>query len=405
MIKMLLGIALVFTSSSALAQSFPEFTLRLETFEPRIAGGRLRQEIITKRYALNPQLVQRSRNFAKIATGLEADLERIFNALEREAVDARFAQLPNGNWEARQQSAWQVDAETTREALVKAIIEGRETADIKLTVTRPKRNLEDWAAQGIVQRFGGGESAFYGSRSFRVQNIVAASRILDGAIIAPGGEYDYNAALGELTAAKGFVDGYIIASGTLKKEIGGGICQVSTTVWRAAYLAGLPITARSNHSYRVSYYELATPRFAPPIGFEATVYAPYKNLKFKNDSGSSLLMQLSVNSSRMTMRVDLFGAAPQRRVTVSKPVYFGVKPAPAARFQADASVPLGRSRQIDGAVGGISVRQLRTVRYEDGRTLTDTTRSTYVPWGAIFAVNPLDPRVAPKAPATTAARP
>ena len=397
-------IAALLISSPVLAQNFAPFELRLSTFEPHIAGGRLRQEIITKRFALSPQLVQRSRNFAKVATALDTDLEQIFNALERETVNARFAQLRNGNWEARQQSAWQVDGEATRKAVLKAIIEGRETAEITLTVTRPKRNLEDWAAQGIVQRFGGGESAFYGSRGFRVQNIVAASRILDGAIIASGGEYDYNAALGELTPAKGFVDGYIIASGTLKKEIGGGICQVSTTVWRAAYLAGLPITARSNHSYRVSYYELATPRFAPTIGFEATVYAPYKNLKFKNDSPSSLLMQLSVNTRRMTMRVDLFGAAPQRRVTVGKPVYFGVKPASAPRFQADASVPLGRSRQIDGAVGGISVRQLRTVRYDDGRTLTDTTRSTYVPWGAIFAVNPLDPRVAPKA-IPTAARP
>ena len=398
--KLLCLIAALLISSPALAQNFAPFELRLSTFEPRIAGGRLRQDVILKRFSLNPRLVQRSRNFAKIATALTADLERIFSSLEREAADARFAQLPNGNWEARQQSAWQVDGETTRQTLLKAIIEGRETADIALTVTRPKRNAEDWAAQGIVQRFGGGESAFYGSRGFRVQNIVAASRILDGAIIAPGGEYDYNAALGELTPAKGFVDGYIISSGTLKKEIGGGICQVSTTVWRAAYLAGLPITARSNHSYRVSYYELATPRFAPTIGFEATVYAPFKNLKFGNDSGSSLLMQVSVNVRRLTMRVDLFGAAPQRRVTVAKPVYFGVKPAPAARFQADPSVPLGRSRQLDGAVGGISVRQLRTVRYDDGRTLTDTTRSTYVPWGAIFVVNPLDPRVAPKVTAT-----
>ena len=100
------------------------------------------------------------------------------------------------------------------------------------------------------------------------------------------------------------------------------------------------------------------------------------------------------------MRVDLFGRAPDRRVTLAKPVYFAARPPATAHFQADSSVPLGRSRQIDGAVGGISVRQLRTVRYDDGRTFTDTTRSTYVPWGAIFAVNPLDPRVTPKAPAT-----
>jgi vancomycin resistance protein YoaR len=405
MLRTIVGAALVLASSSAaFAQGFAPFELRLSTFEPRIAGARLRQDIVEKRYALNAQLVQRSRNFAKIASALEPELNRIFAGLERDAVNARFAQMDNGNWEARQTSAWRVDAGATRAALLEAIVEGRSSAPITLRVTRPERNVEDWAAQGILQRFGGGESAFYGSRSFRVQNIVVASRILDGAVIPAGGEYDYNAALGALTPAKGFVDGYVISGGTLKKEIGGGICQVSTTVWRAAYLAGLPITARSNHSYRVSYYELATPRFAPPIGFEATVYAPYKNLKFKNDTGSSLLVQLSVNTRRMTMRVDLFGRAPDRRVTVAKPVYFAVRPAPAARFQADPSVPLGRTRQIDGAVGGISVRQGRTVGYDDGRSVSDTTRSTYVPWGAIFAVNPADPRVTTPKPSGLAQR-
>ncbi|MEY4532090.1 MAG: hypothetical protein RLZZ156_2813, partial [Deinococcota bacterium] len=266
--------------------------------------------------------------------------------------------------------------------------------ELVVQVTRPKRLVEDYAAQGILQRFGGGESAFYRSRTARVQNIIAGSQIIDNTIIPAEEEYDYNANLGDISEARGFVDGYIIASGTLKKEIGGGICQISTTVWRAAYLAGLPITARSNHSYRVSYYEMATRNFAPSIGFEATVYSPYKNLRFKNDTGSSLLMQVTVNPNRYTMKVDLFGAAPDRKVSLAKPVYFARKAPAADRFQADATVPLGRTRQLDSAVSGISVRQNRTVRYNNGTAVTDTTRSTYVPWGAIFLVNPLDPRVA-----------
>jgi vancomycin resistance protein YoaR len=395
MIKKLLLVTSSLLFSTAFAQNeFPEFRLKLSTFEPFIASGRLQQEIIVKNFALNPQLIQRSRNFGKISSALAPELERIYNSLPRAAINARFRQLENGNWVARQQSAWQVNIEKTNANLYKAIIEGKSEAELVVQVTRPKRLVEDYAAQGILQRFGGGESAFYRSRTARVQNIIAGSQIIDNTIIPAEEEYDYNANLGDISEARGFVDGYIIASGTLKKEIGGGICQISTTVWRAAYLAGLPITARSNHSYRVSYYEMATRNFAPSIGFEATVYSPYKNLRFKNDTGSSLLMQVTVNPNRYTMKVDLFGAAPDRKVSLAKPVYFARKAPAADRFQADATVPLGRTRQLDSAVSGISVRQNRTVRYNNGTAVTDTTRSTYVPWGAIFLVNPLDPRVA-----------
>jgi vancomycin resistance protein YoaR len=383
--------------SGAFAQTeFPPFALTLSSFEPFIAGGRLQQEIIAKTYPLNAQLVQRSRNFGKISSALTPELNRIYNSLSREAISARFRQLPNGNWEARQQSAWWVNFDKTQANLYKAIIEGKDSAEIVLETVRPSQNTEDWAAQGIVQRFGGGESAFYRSRSFRVQNIVVGSSYVDGTIVPNGRDFDYNAALGDISEARGFVDGYIISQGTLKKEIGGGICQISTTVWRAAFLSGLPITARSNHSYRVSYYEMATRNFAPPIGFEATVYAPYKNLRFKNDTGSSLLVQVAVNTRNYTMRVDLFGAAPDRKVSLAQPVYYARKAPAADRFQADVGVPLGVTRQLDVPVPGISVRQNRTVRFNDGRVVTDTTRSTYVPWGAIFLVNPQDPRLKPE---------
>ncbi len=395
MVKKLLLVASSLLFSTAFAQNeFPDFRLKLNTFEPFIASGRLQQEIIVKNFALNPRFIQRSRNFGKISSSLAPELERIYAAVPRDSTDARFVALENGNWVARQQSAWQVNIEKTNANLYKAIIEGKSEAELALEVTRPKRSVEEYAAQGILQRFGGGESAFYRSRTARVQNIIVGSQIIDNTIIPAEEEYDYNANLGDISQARGFVDGYIIASGTLKKEIGGGICQISTTVWRAAYLAGLPITARSNHSYRVSYYEMATRNFAPSIGFEATVYSPYKNLKFKNDTGSSLLMQVTVNPNRYTMRVDLFGAAPERKVSLAKPVYFARKAPAADRFQADATVPLGRTRQLDSPVAGISVRQNRTVRYNNGTVLTDVTRSTYVPWGAIFLVNPLDPRVA-----------
>ncbi|MEY4530821.1 MAG: hypothetical protein RLZZ156_1542, partial [Deinococcota bacterium] len=153
MIKKLLLVTSSLLFSTAFAQNeFPEFRLKLSTFEPFIASGRLQQEIIVKNFALNPQLIQRSRNFGKISSALAPELERIYNSLPRAAINARFRQLENGNWVARQQSAWQVNIEKTNANLYKAIIEGKSEAELVVQVTRPKRLVEDYAAQGILQR-------------------------------------------------------------------------------------------------------------------------------------------------------------------------------------------------------------------------------------------------------------
>ena len=384
----------VATSLAVPANAAPveAFNLELRVAEREIRNGELRTLVIVKRFALPGQAVQRSRNFAKLSSALEPSLRELFNRLERPAVDARWTQV-GADWVASQRSAWTLDEAATRAQLTKALIEGKTSSNVAVTVQPPQRSVEDWHAQGIRGHFAGGESAFYRSAPFRVQNIRVGSSLMDGLTIPKNGVFDFNAAVGDINPDRGFVDGYVIKSGTLAKEVGGGICQVSTTVFRAAYLGGLPIMQRNFHSYRVSYYELATRDFAPPIGFEATGYSPYKNLKFKNDTGAPIFMQVSVDVRRYTMRVDLFGAKPDRRVTLSKPIFGPTKAAPEPRYQADANVILGQQRRIDGAVNGVSVSQTRTVRYANGGGRTDRLFSNYVPWGAIYAVNPRDPRL------------
>ena len=376
----------------AMAAPSQAFNLELRVAEREIRNGELRTLVIVKRFALPGKAVQRSRNFGKLSSALEPSLRDVFARLERPAVDARWSE-ETGGWVATQRSAWTFDDAATRAQLTKALIEGKTSSAVAVTVEPPKRSVENWYEQGVRGHFAGGESAFYGSAPFRVQNIRVGSSLVDGVTITKNGVFDFNATVGDINPDRGFVDGYVIKSGTLAKEVGGGICQVSTTVFRAAYLGGLPIVQRNFHSYRVSYYEMATRDFAPPIGFEATVYAPYKNLKFKNDTGAPIFVQVSVDARRYTMQVDLFGAKPDRRVSLSKPVFGPSKPAPEPRFQADAGVALGQQRRIDGAVNGVSVSQTRTVRYANGGVRLDKLFSNYVPWGAIYAVNPRDPRL------------
>ena len=383
----LLAIAATVVSSLTLAQapkSVSKFVLTVTVSEPFIQKGKLQTQVIKKSFALDAQAIARSRKFSKISSALEPKLSAIFKALTREGKDARF-NLESGSWIARQRSAWMVDEKATRANLLAALKSGKSSAQVALTVKAPQRNVRNWAESGITTLYGKGVSSFKGSPVFRVRNIIVGASKLDNDYIEKDAELDFNASVGAINKATGFVEGFVIIGGTLEKEDGGGICQVSTTVWRAAYAAGLPIVQRSNHSYRVHYYD--------PPGMEATVFSPYKNLRFKNDTPSPMFIQMTWYTRSQRLELHFFGAKPDRKVSISDPYIYNVRPPAGPRFQADPNVRLGSVRRIDSPERGMSVTINRSVRYDDGRKLGDVTRSTYVPWGAIYAVNPRDSRL------------
>jgi vancomycin resistance protein YoaR len=360
------------------------FQLTVSVSEPFIKKGKLGLEVIKKSFVLDASAVARSKKFGKLSSNLSPKLEGIFKALTRAGKDARF-NLEKGSWVARQRSAWKPDEQKTRANLLDAIKAGKSSAEVILTVTTPKRNVKNWAESGITTLYGKGISSFKGSPTFRVRNIVVGASKLDNDYVEDGAELDFNGSVGAINKATGFVEGFVIVGGTLEKEDGGGICQVSTTLFRAAYNAGLPITERHEHSHRVRYYD--------PVGFEATVYAPTKNLKFKNDSGGTLLIQAEWDERAQTLGFYLFGRAPDRQVTVSKPVVTGFKPAAKPSYSADPSVRLGASRRIDVPGQGMTAVITRRVVLKGGKVRNDTTKSVYQPWGAVYAVNPKDSRL------------
>lgn len=240
-------------------------------------------------------------------------------------------------------------------------------------------------ARGVQYLFASGTSNFAGSPDFRVANIVNGASRLDGKVIEPGAVFDFNKAVGGITKETGFVLGYIIKNGTLEKDVGGGICQVSTTIFRAAYQGGLPIVERNWHSYRVHYYD--------PIGLEATVYEPWKNFKFRNDTGTPLYIRAFWNVRRKWLTFNLYGPRPDRSTWVSKATITRTVPPGPARFIADDKTRFGRTRLIDTAQPGFDLYVTRVVTFNTGRKLRDTTRSIYQPWGQIWGVHPQDRRL------------
>ena len=357
--------------------------LVLEVSEPELRAGQIIETRVTQRFALPPLSVTVSRERGQASSGLLDALAVAAKSVRRPAIDARWTR-EDKNWVLRQQSAWTVDEPLTKAYLAEALRYGKTTARLAVRRTPPQRSVQWFYDAGFKHHFGGGDSSAAGSPDFRVRNILAAMRQIDGLRLEAGAVFDFNRRV-KISSKLGFVDGYVIRGALLAKDIGGGICQLSTTVWRAAYNAGLPILERHQHSYSVSYYD--------PPGFEATVYAPSKNLRFRNDTAQALWVQMDWDAGSKQLSLNLFGAAPTRRVTVSAPVISNVRDAPKDRFVPDASVKLGEAKLVSGASDGLQAAISRRVQYDSGRVLRDVTRSRYVAWGAIYAVNPRDERL------------
>ena len=145
---------------------------------------------------------------------------------------------------------------------------------------------------GITELVSQGVTYFLGSAATRVKNIATSAGKFHGVIVGPGETFSFDEFLGDVSLDQGYAEALIIFNGRTIKGVGGGVCQVSTTAFRAAYQAGFPIVERWPHAYRVSWYERG---FGP--GLDATVFAPEVDFKFKNDTPYHLLIETYTSST------------------------------------------------------------------------------------------------------------
>jgi vancomycin resistance protein YoaR len=269
---------------------------------------------------------------------------------------------------------------TTTASLIETAAAGQErSVPLPLLTVRPAVASEDGPALGIVELIGEGKTRFAGSSASRVQNIVVGARQFDGIIIAPGEEFSFNHYLGEVTAEKGYEESIIIWGNTTRADVGGGLCQVSSTAFRAAFWAGLPVTERWPHAFRVSYYE-------PPLGMDATIYSPQVDLKWSNDTGHHILIHTHVDKANQTLTFRFYGTNPGRTVEMdgpheSNPIAHGPDV-----LREDPTLPKGERRQIEWAKDGLDVTVYRIVKDNGVEVRRDTFFSRYRPWQAVFLV-------------------
>jgi vancomycin resistance protein YoaR len=230
----------------------------------------------------------------------------------------------------------------------------------------PNITAETLPTLGIVELVGEGRSSYAGSAEYRITNIKAGAVRMDGVLIAPGEEFSFNRQLGEVDEANGFVQGYAIIGNSTQLEWGGGVCQDSTTVFRAAFWAGLPITERHTHACYINWYDAYSfPDQAGP-GMDAAIYTGVSDLKFVNDTGNWLLMEAIADDSTQTLTVRLYGTKPNRQVYISGPHIDNRVPPPSQPvYLSDATLPSGTIKQTDTSRAGMDIVVYRTI-VEDG---------------------------------------
>lgn len=256
------------------------------------------------------------------------------------------------------------------------------TIQLPIVTTQAKKNLASTNNLGINQRIGFGESYYAHSIPNRVHNVAITTQKINYTIVPPGAEFSFNKTLGEVSARTGYKSAYIIKGGRTELSDGGGVCQVSTTMFRALLDAGVKITKRKPHSYRVSYYELDN-----DPGFDATVYSGDVDLRFINDTPAHLLIHTNADSKNLYMTVEIYGTSDGRTSEVVNYQKWGYRPPPAPVFIPDPALPTGKRVQVDWSASGINAKFTHVIKDKDGNSISETTyESYYRPWSAKFLV-------------------
>lgn len=252
-------------------------------------------------------------------------------------------------------------------------------AELPLIKTQPKINNSEVNDLGIKELLGRGISFFRHSSTIRNFNVEKGASIVNRILVAPGETFSFIKNLGEVSLETGFKKAYVIRAGKTELDVGGGICQVSTTLFRAMLDAGLDITQRQAHAYRVSYYEEDT-----KPGYDATVFIPNPDLKFVNDTGNYVLIQSYYDGVNKKLTYEIYGTSDGRKTEISNYKQWGWAPAPPDVWIDDPTLPAGKVIQDEQRIPGLKTAFDWTVKRNGEIIHQKTFTSSYVPWAAVF---------------------
>lgn len=285
----------------------------------------------------------------------------------------------------------QLDIDGTIQTINDQLMAGDHHVSLQMIYLEPDI-VDDVTAEelGIRELVGEATSYFYGSSRERLQNIRTASSRFHGLMVPPGATFSMAEALGTISLDEGYAEALIIYAGRTIQGVGGGVCQVSTTLFRTIFFSGYPIVERHPHAYRVRFYE-QTPdgRYdASLAGMDAAVYVPVVDVKFKNDTPHWLLMETYVRADGNALTWKFYSTSDGRTVEWSSTGLRNIKPPPDPLYEENPELKEGEIKQVDWAVEGAEVTVTRNVLRDGEVYITDTIHTRYLPWRAVYQYGP-----------------
>jgi len=283
-----------------------------------------------------------------------------------------------------------IDVETTLEKIQQAAAAGEHSVTLDFDYTNPQVTDDMTGEQlGITELVSSNTSYFRGSSADRIKNIQIASANFHGLLIPPYTTFSMAEAMGDVSLDNGYAEAVIIIGGRSVKGVGGGVCQVSTTLFRTAFFGGFPIEERHAHAYRVGYYEqVAGGHDSSLAGLDATVFVPIVDFKFTNDTPHWLLMETYVSPTRGTLLWKFYSTSDGRTVSWETTGPVNVVEAPKPLYKENPDLKKDEIRQVDWEADGADVT-VRRVVYRNGSVyLEDTIYTHYQPWQAVYEYGP-----------------
>ena len=356
----------------------------------------------TKTFSWNAETLAPLLTFAPDGNG------KLTVALDRSAVANQLTALANNSgqpaqeprvaWNGGQlqitvkgQDGFSIDQAKAVEVILRGFAQGNKSISLPLQMQTPQVTATNLNALGIREPVSVGKSDFTGSAAYRITNIIAGMKLLNGVLIAPGAEFSFNGTVGDIDERNGFVKGHAIVNNRTQIEFGGGICQDSTTVFRAAFWAGLPITDRKEHRFYISWYNrYGFGEFGDGPGLDATIYTGVQDFRFRNDTGAWLLMQATADPRTAVAEVTLYGTKMNRTVSITHEITKRTPPINKPEYYGDPEQPVGTMKRTDTARGGMTIDVYRTITENGVAHAPELFRTVFQPWSNKYAVNPAD---------------
>ncbi len=261
----------------------------------------------------NKLQISKKRNFQINLEEAEKYLKELQHSTKKEPRNAKLGANENNKIIVKEKEEWgyEIDLEKTMANLKKYMdtLSTKGLVELPTKIVKPIITADNYRQMGIKEKIGSGQSNFRGSPKNRIHNIHVATERFNGVLVPPQATFSFIKILGEVNAKTGYKPELVIKNHQTIPEFGGGVCQVSTTLFRAAVNSGLKITERRNHAYPVQYYS--------PQGTDATVYIPKPDLQFINNTPGYILIQPHFSGTILTF--DIFGDSNGRQVETEGP--------------------------------------------------------------------------------------